>query len=347
MHEKVAESAQSDKAKLMQKLAAANQQIAVLEHTQEENKTLFAEKAGLQKEVQQSAAQIQSLEAKCNLANDTDPNLLSRIREKEAENETLKQQIIDLEAGIPQISVTNSTAGAKLYKPVKGDAIDQKLAQYINNYPDRQQLQIMFMRESSGVYQFGSNRVRVEVQREKIRVKVGGGFISIESFLNQYNTPQQQAKLERKETLKRMDSLKAVIVQKSSTMRRPMSSPMKQVTRTPARAANASTANRVSTAKKRVDARPSEISLLEEQDRITPVIAIKKTDIHEIKALNKPSQMILVVFAAVATLLGEKTDWANCKKFMRDPNQFLARISSFDKHNVTSKTITRVRKFTS
>jgi len=71
-----------------------------------------------------------------------------------------------------------------VYIPVKGDAIDSKLAEYINNYPDRQKLKIMFMRESSGVYEFGSKRIRVEVQREKITIKVGGGFLSIDEFLD-------------------------------------------------------------------------------------------------------------------------------------------------------------------
>ncbi len=31
-----------------------------------------------------------------------------------------------------------------LYIPVKGDYIDQRLADFINNYPDRQRLRIMF-----------------------------------------------------------------------------------------------------------------------------------------------------------------------------------------------------------
>jgi hypothetical protein len=32
----------------------------------------------------------------------------------------------------------------ELYIPVKGDAIDMRLAEYINNYPDRSRLKIMF-----------------------------------------------------------------------------------------------------------------------------------------------------------------------------------------------------------
>ena len=65
------------------------------------------------------------------------------------------------------------------------------------------------MRESSGVYEFGSKRVRVEVQRDKITIKVGGGYLSIDEFLDQY-TPDELAKLERKDPLKRMSERVAV-----------------------------------------------------------------------------------------------------------------------------------------
>lgn len=50
-----------------------------------------------------------------------------------------------------------------MYIPVKDDQIDKRLAEYINNYPDRQKLKIMFLRESEGVYEFGSKRIFVRV----------------------------------------------------------------------------------------------------------------------------------------------------------------------------------------
>ena len=42
----------------------------------------------------------------------------------------------------------------------------------------------MFMRESEGVYEFGSKRVYVKVDKEKINVRVGGGYLSIDEFLD-------------------------------------------------------------------------------------------------------------------------------------------------------------------
>ena len=86
---------------------------------------------------------------------------------------------------------------------MKGDQIDKKLAEYINNYPDRQKLKIMFMRESEGVYQFGTKRVYVKCVKDKIEIKVGGGFLSLDEFLDQY-TPVELEKLERKDPMRRM-----------------------------------------------------------------------------------------------------------------------------------------------
>ena len=116
--------------------------------------------------------------------------MLTNLRDREVEVETLKSYIIDLKARIA------------VYIPVKDCATDKKLAEYINNYPDRQKLKIMFMRESAGVYEFGSRKVMVKVERDKIQIKVGGGYLSIDEFLDQY-TPAELEKIERRDPLKK------------------------------------------------------------------------------------------------------------------------------------------------
>jgi hypothetical protein len=52
----------------------------------------------------------------------------------------LKNYVIDLKQRIA------------VYIPIKDDPVDKKLAEFINNYPERSKLKIMFMRESEGVY---------------------------------------------------------------------------------------------------------------------------------------------------------------------------------------------------
>ena len=71
-----------------------------------------------------------------------------------------------------------------IYIPKKNDTIDQKLGNYLNTLPERNDLKIMFMRESEGVYFFGKKRVYIKIEGgNKIMVRVGGGFIAIDDFI--------------------------------------------------------------------------------------------------------------------------------------------------------------------
>ena len=126
----------------------------------------------MQKELENATDYVLELEEKVYKANKTSLELLKQLKDAEVEIETLKQYIIDLKARIA------------VYIPVKNDTVDRKLAEYINNFPDRQKLKIMFMRESDGVYQFGTKKVHVRVDKDKINVRVGGGYLSIDEFLD-------------------------------------------------------------------------------------------------------------------------------------------------------------------
>ena len=124
-------------------------------------------------------------------------DLLKRVRDLEIETDTLKNYIIDLKARIA------------IYVPVKGDTIDRKMAEFINNYPDRNKLKLMFMRESEGIYEFGSKKVNVRVEKNKIQIRVGGGYMSIDEFLDQF-TPDELRKLEKRDPLKRFSEKLAI-----------------------------------------------------------------------------------------------------------------------------------------
>ena len=65
------------------------------------------------------------------------------------------------------------------------------------------------MRETEGVYEFGSKRIMVKVERDKIQIKVGGGYLSIDEFIDQY-TPVELEKLERRDPLRRFTERVAV-----------------------------------------------------------------------------------------------------------------------------------------
>lgn len=91
------------------------------------------------------------LEEKVYRAHRTSLELLKQLKDSEREAFGLKEQINVLKSKIA------------VYIPVKQDTVDYKLAEFINNYPERSKLKILFMRESEGVYQFGTKRVAVRV----------------------------------------------------------------------------------------------------------------------------------------------------------------------------------------
>ena len=75
-----------------------------------------------------------TLEGKFYQTNKTSLDLLQSLRDTELEVETLKSYVIELKGRVV------------VYIPVKDCDIDKKLAEYINNYPDRAKLKVMFMR---------------------------------------------------------------------------------------------------------------------------------------------------------------------------------------------------------
>ena len=79
----------------------------------------------------------------------------------------------------PVKSVRN---GQNLYIPLKSDPIDVKVAEYLHHNPDfyNASQKIMLVREAPGIYDFGSRKVYIKIQNDKLLVKVGGGNISID-----------------------------------------------------------------------------------------------------------------------------------------------------------------------
>jgi len=155
------------------------------------NLQLHDQKTTLQHEQLTASDYILELEHKLYKANKTSLELIKLLKEAETEIELLQKEMIDLKQRFA------------LYIPVKDDPVDRRLSEFINNYPDRQRLRIMFYRESEGVYQFGTKRVNIRVENNKINVRVGGGYLSIDEFLEQY-TQSECEKLARQDPLKKI-----------------------------------------------------------------------------------------------------------------------------------------------
>ena len=122
----------------------------------------------LDAKLEQAAEGIIGNEEKTYKANKISLEILKQLKEAEIEIQSLHKYIVDLKQRIA------------VYIPIQSDVIDRKLAEYINNYPERNRLKIMFMRESEGVYQFGTKRLAIKVEKEGIKIRVGGGYLSID-----------------------------------------------------------------------------------------------------------------------------------------------------------------------
>lgn len=179
----------------------------------QDNESLLDRQDLLQKDLQTASDYVKIVESKCFKANNTSLELLEELRRHEqwvnqlksdfetertrskaladAEIETLQAYVADLKTRIP------------VYLPLKTDETDVELAKWINGYKNRLQMRLLFIRQGEGLYSFGKQQVRLVVQRGIVKVKVGGGHIDLEEYLNQY-TPVELEKLEKGDPLKRV-----------------------------------------------------------------------------------------------------------------------------------------------
>lgn len=135
---------------------------------------LQQEKASMRNELETAGDYLLEQEEKTSQANQTALELLCKLKDADAEIESLKEYIVQLKSMINQ------------YVPVKGDHVDETLAEYINN--NKSKLQVMFVRMNPGIYQFGSKKICVSVEQGRIIIRVGGGYMIIDEFLDQYTT---------------------------------------------------------------------------------------------------------------------------------------------------------------
>lgn len=52
-----------------------------------------------------------------------------------------------------------------VYIPRKDDATDRVLGDYVNSRPENDRLNIMFLRQSEGIYKFGNKRVYIKTEK--------------------------------------------------------------------------------------------------------------------------------------------------------------------------------------
>ena len=95
----------------------------------------------------------------------------------------------------------------RIYFPIRSDPIDCKVADFLNHHTDRAKFRIMFKREigASGVYYFGTKKIQIAQHREALKVRVGGGYIDIDEFVDKY-TQGEIDKLDRSSPVRKLAS---------------------------------------------------------------------------------------------------------------------------------------------
>lgn len=79
------------------------------------------------------------------------------------------------------------------YKPITSDPLDVKLGSYINRAPLGLRSKMNFQRESEGVYRYQRKRVFMKIEGESIVIRVGGGYLTMDEFVQIYCYGQEDA----------------------------------------------------------------------------------------------------------------------------------------------------------
>ncbi len=123
--------------------------------------------------MKKGTAYIIKMEEKVYKSNKISLELLKQLKDAEVEIDCLKQYIVNIKSRVA------------VYVPVKEDELDRRLADYINNHPLPQRLKVLFLREGPGIYMFGTRRINLKSEQfGNIKVRMGGGYISMDEFLD-------------------------------------------------------------------------------------------------------------------------------------------------------------------
>lgn len=116
---------------------------------------------------------IAQLEADIHTANEEIERLKNEIAELQAQADDLERRIRELEA-------LGGTPKDLTYKAVRGDEVDELLAQYIQNCP------VPVKRLGGGFYLFGTRKIYAKIMNGKIVIRVGGGYMVVQEFIESY-----------------------------------------------------------------------------------------------------------------------------------------------------------------
>lgn len=156
-------------------IAALRKDIDELKKLIEEKKRIIAE---LERDIQLAEEEIERLKG---IVDD----LYRKIADRDDEIERLKKLIDDQMRRIAELEAEIGDeplppAPEPKYQAKKGDLVDEMLAQYIQNCP------VPVKRLGDGFYLFGTKKIYAKIMNGKLVIRVGGGYMFIEKFIETY-----------------------------------------------------------------------------------------------------------------------------------------------------------------
>jgi Growth-Arrest-Specific Protein 2 Domain len=110
------------------------------------------------------------------------------LKTKEDELDQLEEMLRDRDNVIAELEKQLGAiprppvASRVLYRPIKGDLVDELIANYIN----KMQVPLPVKRLGDGNYIFGTKKIFAKILNGKLVIRVGGGFMSIDEFIQCY-----------------------------------------------------------------------------------------------------------------------------------------------------------------
>lgn len=103
-------------------------------------------------------------------------NLLKQAKEQTQKRKDIEEQYAEMRKEVFKIKQI------KLYKPVRGDVVDEMFAGYLN----KAKLAIDVQRISASNYMFGTKKILAKIINGNLVIRVGGGYMNAEEFIEQY-----------------------------------------------------------------------------------------------------------------------------------------------------------------
>ncbi|CAG9325932.1 unnamed protein product [Blepharisma stoltei] len=118
-------------------------------------------------------------------------NILEEANNLESMIDSIDEK--DIEIGSLKATMGDVKKRNPIYVPEKDDPIDIALSEFLNTMVDV--IPVPFTREDEGIYLFGTKRIFLKLEQGQIVIRVGGGFMGIDEFIEIY-TPLELEKQE-------------------------------------------------------------------------------------------------------------------------------------------------------